>query len=82
MCSSDLINDNLFESSASFDIPVYIMHGKYDYVTSYALACEYLEAIEAPAKAFFTFENSAHSPNLEEPEKFVQTVREILLTEK
>jgi len=77
-----VINDNLFESSASFDIPVYIMHGKHDYVTSYALAREYSDAIKAPTKAFFTFENSAHSPNLEEPEKFVQTVRKILLTEK
>ena len=71
-------NDNLFESSASFGIPVYIIHGRHDYVTSYALAHEYLDSIEAPAKAFFTFENSAHSPNLEEPEKFIQTVRKIL----
>ena len=74
-------NDNLFESSASFDVPVYIMHGKHDYVTSYELVHEYSDAIEAPAKAFFTFKNSAHSPNLEEPEKFVQIVHEILQKE-
>ena len=74
-------NDNLFESSPSFDIPVYIVQGKHDYVTSYALALEYLDAIDAPAKVFYSFENSAHSPNLEEPEKFVQTVSKILQTE-
>ena len=74
------LKDNLFESSTSFDIPVYFTHGKYDYVTSYVLAHEYLEQIEAPAKAFFTFENSAHAPCIEEPEKFVQILSEILQT--
>ena len=72
------MKDNLFESSASLDVPVYIIHGKYDNVTSYVLAQEYLNKIEAPAKAFFTFENSAHAPFIEEPEKFIQTMREIL----
>jgi len=77
----NVINDNLFESSTSFEVPVYIIHGKHDYVTSYVLAREYSDLIEAPSKAFFTFENSAHSPNLEEPEKFVLTVREIIKIE-
>jgi len=72
------MNDNLFESSASFKAPIYFMQGRHDYATSYVLAQEYLNKIEAPQKSFFTFENSAHTPNLEEPEKFIQTVREIL----
>jgi pimeloyl-ACP methyl ester carboxylesterase len=73
-------SDNLFESSLSFDVPIYFTHGKYDYVTSYALALEYLDKIEAPAKDFFTFENSAHTPILEEYDKFIQTIRTILQT--
>jgi esterase/lipase len=59
-----------------------IIQGKYDYQVSYTLAREYLETIEAPDKAFFTFEESAHSPNAEEPEKFVQIVRQITLQSK
>lgn len=74
-----VVSDNLFESSISFPVPIYIIHGKYDYQVSYTLAREYYEIIEAPDKAFFTFENSAHSPNAEEPEKFVQIVRNIAL---
>jgi len=74
----NIIADNLFESAVSFDVPVYAMQGKYDYVTSYELAREYIDKIEAPAKGFITFDNSAHSPNLEEPTKFIQNVREIL----
>jgi len=75
----NIIADNLFESAISFDVPIYLMHGKYDYVTSYALAREYLDKIEAPAKGFFTFDNSAHSPNIEEPAQFIQNVREIMV---
>jgi pimeloyl-ACP methyl ester carboxylesterase len=75
----DVVKDNLFESSISFQVPVYIAHGKYDFQVSYTLAREYFEIIEAPEKSFFTFENSAHSPNAEEPEKFVQIIRNIAL---
>ncbi len=72
-----IIEDNLFETSTVFEIPVYIVQGKYDYQVSYKLAKEYLDSINAPEKAFYTFEQSAHSPNMEEPERFVEVVREI-----
>ena len=75
----DVITDNLFESSTVFQVPIYVTHGKYDYQVSYTLAREYFDKIEAPKKSFFTFENSAHSPNVEEGEKFVQIIREIAL---
>jgi pimeloyl-ACP methyl ester carboxylesterase len=75
----NVTDDNLFESSASFQVPVYIVHGKYDYQVSYTLSREYFKKIEAPEKSFFTFEKSAHSPNGEEPEKFVRVVRNIVL---
>jgi pimeloyl-ACP methyl ester carboxylesterase len=73
---------NFFESSTTFKVPIYIIHGKYDYITSYALAREYFEVIEAPQKGFFTFENSAHAPHWEEREKFIQIVRNIALEVK
>ena len=76
---NNVVEDNLFESSTTFQVPIYITHGKYDYQVSHALAREWFEKIEAPQKAFFTFENSAHGTIMEEPEKFVQIVREIAL---
>jgi pimeloyl-ACP methyl ester carboxylesterase len=72
-----VLKDDLFVSSAKFEVPIYIIHGAYDYVTSLALAEKYLDVIEAPKKEFFMFENSAHSPNLEEPERFIEAVRKI-----
>ncbi len=74
---NNIVHDNLLETDASFRVPIYIVHGKYDYQVSHALAREWFDKINAPEKAFFTFENSAHSPNMEEPEKFVGIVREI-----
>jgi pimeloyl-ACP methyl ester carboxylesterase len=33
--------------------------------------------LEAPSKEFIWFENSAHAPLFEEPEKFNDTVRQV-----
>lgn len=69
-----VMKDNLFESSPKFEIPFYITQGIYDYQVSYSLAKSYIDAIDAPKKELFTFNSSAHSPNMEEPEKFVQII--------
>lgn len=65
-----VIKENLFREIDSMRIPVYIFQGKYDHQTSYAVAKDFYNQLKAPKKEFFTFENSAHSPLMEEPEKF------------
>ena len=55
-------------------IPVYFLSGYYDYTTPITLTKELYEKIEAPEKAFYTFENSAHSPLWEENELVIQTM--------
>lgn len=73
-----ITHDDLFISSPSFQIPVYVLHGAYDYQVSQTLAEEYVAHIEAPDKGFYLFENSAHSPIWEEPAPFMAAVREIV----
>ena len=51
------------------EVPAYFFHGRYDYTCAYPLALDYYESIEAPAKGFYTFGDSAHTPVFEEPEK-------------
>lgn len=75
--NEDFSNDNLLESVPELKIPVYGLHGKYDYQVSYQLAKEYFNKVKAPNKNFYTFENSAHSPNYEENEAFYNAVKEI-----
>jgi pimeloyl-ACP methyl ester carboxylesterase len=62
----------------SVDVPVFIVQGKYDYQTSTVLAKEYFDVLDAPHKRYFVFENSAHSPLLEEPEQFARIINDIM----
>ena len=46
------------------------------------LAEEYYEKLEAPeGKALIWFEDSAHSPNLEEPKRFAEVMANVVLAE-
>ncbi|MFC4403785.1 alpha/beta fold hydrolase [Gracilibacillus xinjiangensis] len=73
--SYDALGETMAKAEAAimaprYDVPVFLMHGIYDYQTSYKEAKRFYEKIEAPSKKFYTFENSAHSPFLEEKERF------------
>lgn len=54
----------------TLDVPVYFFHGRRDRVVSPEPAKRYLEALEAPAKEWVWFEDSAHNPHWEEIEKY------------
>ena len=75
----DVTGQNLTQTVPKLDIPVYIIQGKYDYQVSYVVAKEYFDRLEAPEKHFYTFENSAHCPNFEEPDLFLQVLVEDVL---
>ncbi|WP_062039550.1 alpha/beta fold hydrolase [Lentimicrobium saccharophilum] len=60
------------------EIPVYFLHGRYDYTFSCTLAKRCIEMFQAPEKAFITFEHSAHSPHFEEPERVREVPERIL----
>lgn len=74
-----VLEDDLFVSSVKFEVPFYVVQGSYDYMVSQVLAEKYVDALEAPKKEFFTFENSAHAPNMEEPKKFIEILDKIVL---
>lgn len=52
---------------------------KYDYTVNYEMAEEYLNSIEAPEKNFYLFENSAHSPMFEEPERVKEIIEKDII---
>jgi pimeloyl-ACP methyl ester carboxylesterase len=60
-------------------LPVYFFHGIYDYTCSYTCAKSYFKKLRAPLKGFYTFEQSAHSPMFEEPEKMQKILLEDVL---
>lgn len=61
---------DLNEKVLKVEVPVYFCHGIYDHTISYDLTKEYFNKLQAPMKGFYTFNESAHSPMFEEPEKF------------
>ena len=77
----EVASTNLFNEIDSMQVPVYIFQGKHDRQTPYSMAKDFYEQLKAPRKAFYTFENSAHSPVMEEINKFNSIVRGIVLKE-
>lgn len=58
-------------------IPIYFVSGRYDLTVNVDLSKEYYYRLNAPMKGFYTFENSAHGPLFEEPDR----MKEILITD-
>lgn len=75
---AESIQFNAFEEVPSLQVPIYFFAGQYDYTCCYSLQKEYYEQIDAPEKEFYTFEDSAHSPVYEEPERAQQILRKII----
>jgi pimeloyl-ACP methyl ester carboxylesterase len=70
---------DLTQQVTELEVPTYFLHGKYDYTCAYPLAKDYFEKINAPIKGFYTFEQSAHSPMFEEPEKMLRILQDDVL---
>lgn len=71
-----LANTDATVMAPRFEIPVFIVHGVYDYQTSYKEAKRFYESIDATSKQMYTFEHSAHSPFVEEQERFMEVLVE------
>jgi pimeloyl-ACP methyl ester carboxylesterase len=63
----------------ALEIPAYFLHGIHDYTVSYTEARSYCEQLKAPVKGFYTFEQSAHSPLFEEPDRMREIVQQDVL---
>jgi pimeloyl-ACP methyl ester carboxylesterase len=74
-----ILATDLSKQVPELDLPVYFFEGIYDYTCSYTEAKSYFEKLKAPLKGFYTFEQSAHSPIFEEPEKTLRILQEDIL---
>lgn len=74
----DMMRLNFFEGVKSLDMPVLITQGRHDYNTPSVIAKRWFDALDAPEKEYIWFENSAHSPDFEEPALWAQTIRRVL----
>jgi len=68
---------NLLTSEWQFDVPVALVMGRHDMVTPTELARAYYDRIEAPDKAWYMFEETAHFPHFEQPREFTEALVEL-----
>jgi proline iminopeptidase len=67
---ADMEKVNLVGNLPRLDVPVVMVQGRLDQVAPPAAAQRYADGLQAPSKQLVWFESSAHTPHLEEPEKF------------
>ncbi|MGP8072690.1 MAG: alpha/beta fold hydrolase [Thermoplasmata archaeon] len=68
----DVIEGALADAVPRVDLPVYFFTGRFDLTDPFQNTIEYATKLEAPHKEIVWFEESAHFPFLEEPEKFAR----------
>ena len=66
----ELASMDLAATLPRIDVPVVLVQGRHDQVAPGAAAQRYADLLQAPDKQLVWFENSAHTPHLEEPGKF------------
>jgi proline iminopeptidase len=72
-----VLNIDFFKTTPELKVPVYFFIGLHDYNVSFELTTKYYNQLKAPFKKLVTFENSAHMPPFEEPEKFNAAMSEV-----
>jgi pimeloyl-ACP methyl ester carboxylesterase len=74
----DILND-----IDKLEVPVYFFEGRHDRIPACApeLVVEYITKLNAPKKEIIWFEESAHHPNIDEPDKFQKTLIDKVLNE-
>ncbi len=72
------VHTDLMAEIPTLDVPIYFVQGRYDHLVPMQVSRDYYESLRAPHKEYVVFENSAHSPIYEEPERFHELMREVL----
>lgn len=68
---TELLHVDLANEIKKVDIPIYFLMGRHDLIAPYEPTEEFFKSIKAPEKNWRWFNNAAHTPNIEEPEKFL-----------
>jgi pimeloyl-ACP methyl ester carboxylesterase len=67
---AELATLDLVRSVPRLEVPVVMVQGRLDQVAPGEAAERYASALRAPSKQLIWFEDSAHTPHIEEPAKF------------
>jgi len=74
----NVLDSSIYYKIREYKVPVYFFVGKSDYTTPSELIEDYFKVIKATEKKMIYFNNSAHFPFFEEPEKFCLEIKKVL----
>jgi len=66
----ELATMDLVRTLPRIDVPIVMVQGRPDQVAPVEAAQRYADSVLTPSKQLVWFENSAHTPHFEEPDKF------------
>ena len=69
---------NLTTAVPALSMPVFFFLGRHDHIVDARTSAAYFETLTAPLKKLVWFEDSAHEPAFEEPEKFNRAMVELV----
>jgi pimeloyl-ACP methyl ester carboxylesterase len=68
---------DLTEEVPRVDRPVYLVHGRHDAIAPPSITQSYVETLDAPRTDWTWFEDAAHFPYFEEPDRFGEVMRRV-----
>lgn len=74
LMSDELLKLDLINDVPQLEVPVFLFLGRHDHTAPPELSEEFAAALRAPHKEVIWFEESAHTPDLDEPERFQREV--------
>jgi len=77
----DLASIDLVRDVPRLEVPIVFAQGRHDQVAPGHATQRFYDALTAPSKQLVWFENSAHMPHLEEPDKFRDLLMKVRLHE-
>jgi pimeloyl-ACP methyl ester carboxylesterase len=76
----ELATTDLVSTIPSLDVPIAIAQGRLDQVAPGAVSQRFYDSLKAPSKQLVWFENSAHTPQFDEPGNFRRLLLDVKAT--
>jgi pimeloyl-ACP methyl ester carboxylesterase len=77
LMADELMSFNLIKEVPHLAVPVFLFLGRHDHTAPPQLSEEFYASLQAPHKELIWFEESAHTPDLDETERFQREVIKI-----
>lgn len=76
--TSEMAHTNLNDIAQEIKVPFYVLQGVHDMQTTYEDSKAFFEHVGSAEKRFYAFQDTAHAPFVDEPERMIEIMHEIV----